>query len=51
VDTAFTGLRQAAVDVRQIASGLASATTSRTDAAVPPKAMWMLKRVKKLEAR
>ena len=44
VDTAFTGLGQAAVDVRRITSGLASATIGRTDAAVPPKAMWMLKR-------
>lgn len=44
VDTAFIGLGQPAGDVRQFASGLASATISRTDAAVPPKARWMLKR-------
>ena len=35
---------QAAVDVRRLASGLAPATTSRTEAAVRPMATWMLKR-------
>jgi hypothetical protein len=44
VDTAFTGLRQAAVNVRQLVLGLALATTSRAETAVPPSATWMLKR-------
>ena len=44
VDTASTGLLQAAADVRRLASGLAPAATSPTEAAVPPKATSMLKR-------
>lgn len=43
-DTASTGLRQAATDVRRLASGLAPAAASPTEAAVPPKATSMLKR-------
>jgi hypothetical protein len=38
VDTAFTGHRQAARDVRQLAPGLALVATSRTEGAVPPMA-------------
>ena len=38
VDTAFTGSGQAAVDVRQITSGLASATMNRTEAPVSSRA-------------
>ncbi len=44
VDTASTGLRQAATDVGRLASGLAPAATSPMEVAVPPKATLMLKR-------
>jgi hypothetical protein len=44
VDTASTGLLQAAADVGRLAPGLAPVATSPMEAAVPPKATLMLKR-------
>ena len=44
VDTASTSLRQTAKDAWRLAPGLCPAATSPAETAVPPQAMWMLKR-------